>query len=329
MGYLYGIESYSGLTTATNNFELGYVFTANEDMIICGLRVMYPAVQTTTAHLWDSSGNLIAYADITAEAGAWVESMFDTPVQLESGKTYTVSCYNTSTRYQGDRSNFTFSSKITYIAGVYNSTRNSFPSSRESNRMYPLVDIIIQNYDSRFLIRVGNEVFTKVDGTLTSLGEVELTADLFLNNGFEEKPTNDDLINLEHPEVLLWNNSDDVIPQITANVIASPKESQQIITNAIYLTDSTIKGIENVTADCDGDLIIAVSFDNKQTWKAWNGSSWSDLSQPFSGMSKETLEGITIDQWKILLTDSTKMYLRLSFVSTTQVLRQIYIDFLN
>lgn len=329
MAYEYGILTYSGLNTTSNKFELGYKFKANENFIVCGLRVMYPAVQTTTAHLWDSSGNLIASANITAVAGEWVEVLLETPVTLESGKTYYVSCYNTSTRYQASKSNFTFNEKITFMAGVYNSSQNAFPSNEEANNVYPLVDIVIRSYDSKFLIRVGNEIFTKVEGVVTSLGEVEVTSSLFLESGFDDAPLSDDLISFVNPEVLLWYNSEEDILKLTGIAVASPKDTQQIITNTIDLTHSSITGIETAIADCDGELIIAVSFDDKQTWKAWNGKAWSNLSEEFSGMSKETLESITLDQWGLLYTEATSMYLRVTLVDASQIIRKITIDFAN
>lgn len=330
MAYEYGILTYSGLRTASNKFEMGYKFIANENINVCGLRVMYPSAQETIAHLWDSSGNLIASANITAIANEWVEALLNESIVLESGKTYYVSCYNTSTRYYAPKSNFTFNEKITYVSGVYNGTKNGFPRGEEAGSMYPLVDIIIGTlFEKLYLIRVGTELFTKVEGAVTSLGNVEVTSELFLTNGFEEAPVSDDLICFENPEVLLWYNSEDNVPGLTATAIATPKNNQQIITNAIDLTHSSITGIENAVADCDGELIIAVSFDDKQTWKAWNGETWALLSDEFSGMSKETLESITFDQWNLLYTGATTMYLRVSLLDTTQVIRTIIIDFAN
>ena len=330
MAYEYGILTYSSLVTTSNHYEMGYKFTANENINVCGLRVMYPSAQETTAHLWDSSGNLIASASVTAIANEWVEVLLNKTIVLESGKTYCVSCYNTSSRYYSEKRNFTFNKKITFAAGVYNGTQNSFPRNEEARYVYPLVDIIIGNlFEKLYLIRVGTELFTKVGGVVTSLGEVEVTSELFLTSGFEDVPTSDDLIGFENPEVLLWYDSEDNVPGLTATVKAIPKNNQQIITNAIDLTHSSITGIESAIADCDGELVIAVSFDNKQTWKAWNGEEWSLLSDEFSGMSKETLESITFEQWNLLYSGATSMYLKVSFLDATQVIRTITIDFAN
>lgn len=105
--------------------------------------------------------------------------------------------------------------------------------------------------------------------------------------------------------------------------------SQTIITNAISLTHESITGIENMTATCEGDLIVAVSFDGKKTWKAWNGSEWSTLSDEYSGMNKATLEAITFEQWNILYQGATAFYIRVALTDVTQSVTEIYVDFAN
>lgn len=106
-------------------------------------------------------------------------------------------------------------------------------------------------------------------------------------------------------------------------------QSQTVISNAIDLTHQSITGIENMVATCEGDLIIAISFDGKKTWKAWNGSEWSTLSELFTGMNKETLEAITFEQWNLLFQGATSFYIRIALVDTTQSVTEIYVDFAN
>ena len=104
---------------------------------------------------------------------------------------------------------------------------------------------------------------------------------------------------------------------------------QIIISEKIYLTDKSITGIESALATCEGDLIVAVSFDDKQTWKAWNGEQWVTLSDDNTGMSKETLEGITFEQWNELYTGATGFYVRVSLLDITQSVEKIVFDFSN
>ena len=328
-----GFLEIGAMSQGTYNYEWGWRFIPNEDISVCGLRLYVPANQTNTVNLWDdSTRSKLASKEIVATKDVWCEALLDEEVTLLAGNQYTVSVGTAGNYayYSSSLSGFVFNEKITYQRTGYVSGAGNYPSNSETNRVYGLPDIVIGHlFERLYLIRVGAELFTKVDGVVTSLGEVEVTSELFLNSGFEEIPVSDDLINFENPEVLLWFNSEDTIPGLTATAIANPNTTQQIITNAIDLTHSSITGIETAIADCDGELIIAVSFDDKQTWKAWNGEVWSNLSEKFSGMSKETLESITLDQWGLLYTGATSMYLRVTLVDASQIIRKITIDFAN
>lgn len=230
----------------------------------------------------------------------------------------------TSTSYYNGT--FTLTANTTYnyskdeedILFEYNQETNSYTVK------YEIPSIILK----KFLFRVGSEIFTRVGETIQSLGEIELTADIFNSQGADTLFTSDELVTFNFPEVLLWTE-DDIGLSLKSTVKAKPIENQQIITDAIELTNETIKGIETVTVDCTGDLLIAVSFDNKETWKAWNGTSWMNLDAQFSGMSKSTLEAIPIEGWSQLYEGATEMFIRISMFEVDQSLKQIYVDFLN
>ena len=185
----------------------------------------------------------------------------------------------------------------------------------------------ISLYIKKYLVRSGNILYTVTDSTLVEVSG-DVNSDLFLNSGADTIPDGALLITLSNPEVLCWTNAEEP-PKLKATVKASPKNNQQVITNAIDLTHSSITGIESATANCNGELIIAVSFDNKQTWKAWNGSEWSTLSEDFTGMNKETLESITFEQWNLLFTGASSFYIRVSLIDTTQSVTEIIVDFAN
>ena len=178
----------------------------------------------------------------------------------------------------------------------------------------------------KYLISSSGTVYTIIDGALSEV-EGALTAQLFIDNGIDTVPDGSLLLNLSNPSVMCWTDAEE-LPVINANVTATPK-SQNVISNAIDLTHKSITGIESATANCDGELIIAVSFDNKQTWKAWNGSEWSTLSEDFTGMNKETLESITFEQWNLLFTGASSFYIRVSLIDTTQSVTEIIVDFAN
>ena len=187
---------------------------------------------------------------------------------------------------------------------------------------YAPIDLAIKKY----LVRDVNTLYTINAGSLVEVSG-ELNSNLFIDNGIDTIPDGALLMTLATPEVLCWTDAD-TVPKLTATVTATP-QPQVIITDKIYLTDKSITGIESALATCEGELIIAVSFDDKQTWKAWNGEQWVTLSDDNTGMSKETLEGITFEQWNELYTGATGFYVRVSLLDTTQSVEKIVFDFSN
>lgn len=169
--------------------------------------------------------------------------------------------------------------------------------------------------------------YSVVDNALNELSITSVTANDFLTYGNDEPPLGEILISLQKPSILYWQDSGD-LPILTAQVTATPYP-QNVISKRIDLSHDSITGIENMIAECDGELICAVSFDNKQTWKAWNGEVWATLTEDFTGMSKETLEGITFEQWNELYSGADSLYIRISLVDTTQTVAEIVVDFSN
>ena len=187
---------------------------------------------------------------------------------------------------------------------------------------YAPIDLAIKKY----LVRDVNTLYTITEGSLVEVSG-ELNSNLFIDNGVDEIPDGTLLMTLSDPEVLCWRDVD-TVPILTATVTGVPYP-QTIISEKIYLTDDSITGIESALATCEGDFIVAVSFDDKQTWKAWNGEQWVTLSDDNTGMSKETLEGITFEQWNELYTGATGFYIRVSLLDTTQSVEKIVFDFSN
>lgn len=102
-----------------------------------------------------------------------------------------------------------------------------------------------------------------------------------------------------------------------------------IYSEEISLTHETIKGIEAAYVTCTGDITIAISFDDKKTWKGWTGTEWGLYSEDFTGMSKANMEAITQAQWDELFAGSQRCYLRVSLLDTTQSVELITLDFVN
>ena len=224
--------------------------------------------------------------------------------------------------YKSTTGNFGLDSNRALLWSLQDVSNGKNSSTIYFSTSAPVVDLTIIKY----LIRDNNIIYTVTEGALAEVTG-ELNSNLFIDNGIDTIPDGALLMTLATPEVLCWTNAD-TVPKLTATVTATP-QSQVIITDKIYLTDKSITGIESVLATCEGELIVAVSFDDKQTWKAWNGEQWATLSDDNTGMSKETLEGITFEQWNELYTGATGFYVRVSLLDTTQSVEKIVFDFSN
>ena len=189
------------------------------------------------------------------------------------------------------------------------------------------VQLIIE-YLLKYLILSSGTYYNILNGELNPLSITEISANVFETYGNDNTPDSNLLKTLSNPSVLCWTNAEDEIHKINASVVALPF-SQTVISEKIDLSSDSIKGIENVTVNCEGNILIAVSFDNKKTWKAWNGSSWIVLSDDFSGMSKDSMESITIDQWSEIFDKSGDFYIRVVLSSSDQSVTEIRINFIN
>ena len=91
-----------------SSVELGLKFQASSAGDVTGLRFYKGASNTGThvAHLWTSTGTLLATATFTNEtASGWQQVNFATPVTITAGTTY-VASYHTSGNYAADPSLF-------------------------------------------------------------------------------------------------------------------------------------------------------------------------------------------------------------------------------
>lgn len=153
------------------------------------------------------------------------------------------------------------------------------------------------NYLFGYLIRSGLTLYTVTDGALSALTETEITASLFQTYGVDDVPDGKLLLGLTDPEVLYWHDSTDDPPELTLTVTGSPPVPQIVITSTQDMSDPSILGIESATVDASDDVLFAISFDDGVTWKAYDGGKWVTLSTENSGMTKTTMENISLESW--------------------------------
>lgn len=184
------------------------------------------------------------------------------------------------------------------------------------------------NYLFGYLIRSGSTLYTVTDGTLTALAETELTASLFQTSGVEDIPDSALLLGLTDPEVLYWQDSDADLPALTAAVTGVPPTPQVVVTDAQDMSDSTILGIESVAVTASEDVLFAISFDDGATWKAYDGTQWATVDTVNAGMTKTTMENISLEAWAEVVT-STAYRLRFALMSDASYMTEVIINYLN
>jgi hypothetical protein len=196
---------------------------------------------------------------------------------------------------------------------------------------YDIINLV-PPFDMKWLVKSGDKFYTILDGVATELNITQLTSTDFQTHGIDM--INWDLIkDLPDPELFYWYDNvgyEQAKPSITVNMSATPLP-QVIISDRIDLTDTTITGIESATVTCEGNPLFCVSFDEKQTWKAWNGTEWATVTEELSGMTKELFESIVYNNWLELYANAEAFYIKviLTGTETTQSVSEIYIDFSN
>lgn len=188
-------------------------------------------------------------------------------------------------------------------------------------------DAIEIPFMTKYLVRDNETIYTIADNTLVEVVG-ELNADLFINNGVDTIPNGDLIKNLTRPEVLCWSNKTEV-QTLKATVKGVPKSPQSIISEKIDLMGSGIKGINSVIVDCKGDVVFTISFDNKATWKFFDGTAWQVAETEINGMNKEQFEAITESQYQTEYEQASSLYIRAVLQNEAQSLTSVKIDFIN
>lgn len=183
---------------------------------------------------------------------------------------------------------------------------------------------LTQKYLIRNHTTEGSELMTVTDGALRTIPTQELTSETFQTYGVDEAPASDLLITLSKFDVLLWHSSEDEQPNLTAEIKAVPP-TQTVVTDLIDMSHPSVLGVSAVTVTDIGNPLFAVSFDSKTTWEYWTGTEWAAASGT-EGMSKETLQSITTDQWAEKI--QVGFYLKMILHSSDTV-ESIVIDFVN
>lgn len=180
----------------------------------------------------------------------------------------------------------------------------------------------------KYLIRSQGVLYTINDGALSPLETTELTSDIFQSYGFDKLPEWSVVSELVNPEVLYWQSSTEAeLPTIISTMTATPYP-QTVISPNYSMTDDTILGVECVYVTASSDVVFAISVDDGVTWYMWTGQAWGTLTDTATGMTAETINAITTEQWAELMTTG-QFKVRMTLFDENSSFTSFVMDYIN
>lgn len=226
----------------------------------------------------------------------------------------------------------TTSSVLTYEKPTLENPHVTFIPKDNNNTVFEVsyLQIEIQPYDIKYLLRSeSQQLHTVIDDVLIDMAETELTANVFLEYGMDTLPSSNILFQLKdkNPELLYWHNSIYNLPRPSIAIEGVPS-AQEIITEIQDMSDSTILGIDSISAICSEDVTFAVSFDSATTWWAYDGTTWIITDSEFTNMTNNIMANIPPTKWAEIQTSN---YYQLKFIlpTTESYLTSVVVNYIN
>lgn len=213
---------------------------------------------------------------------------------------------------------YTVTTESPNVTFIYNTSTN----------VYTVVNYIQEFYDKKYLIESAGVYYNVVEGVLNALSISSLSASVFQQYGMDNIPDVSLLTGLVSPSILYWQDSSDPVPSLIANVTATPVP-QIIISEEIFVVHPSIKGIANAVCEYTGSPLIALSFDNKVSWKYIEDTNWVTATKNFEGMTPDKLIGITTEQWASQIDGITSLFIKVILSSLEDSITKIVIQFNN
>lgn len=263
-----------------------------------------------------------------------------------------VSLYKISdiNEYSIEKNIITFKSKKNVIEKFLLSTYKGYYTIKDGEFIF-LTQAVVDNWGKETppIIETPEEVPPNTEENSSNTEEIAapINAELFRKCGFLDIPTQTQLLNFytkinENEENLInfdligWWEDNLASSSIKMNTNALPKP-QSIISDRAripYTTKigyDTAIGIENVVIDCEGDILFQISFTtkNEQTmnWQYWDGEWKTSELTDVVGMSKETFQSITTEQWQELFDGSDYITIKMILTEKNQKFNSLVLNF--
>lgn len=188
---------------------------------------------------------------------------------------------------------YTLTESSTYSYTV--STSSPDVTFKKTDSGFEVINSIITlqlPFESRYLIRSNNVVYTVIDNTLTQANITDLTSEAFLTHGIKNLPEFSLIANLIDPEILYWAETTEATMEgLTINGV--PPLPYLVYYDAQTIPEGSV--ISNILAAASDDVLYSVTFDNGSTWKYYN-NGWVTVSSDSEGMTSSIISKLTQEQ---------------------------------
>lgn len=153
-------------------------------------------------------------------------------------------------------------------------------------------------YNKGYLLRQGTDLYTVVNGVLQKLEITELSASVFLNNGFKSLQEVISVIKeLINPEVLYWTDTDKSFSNLI--IEGAPFLPVEVISKTEMIPDGTsISIIEALATD---DVLFSISCDDGKSWMYYNGIEWKESTSLNEGMNSSVVNSVNSTNWNLVI----------------------------
>lgn len=332
MGKQYGyLQEKGSYNSTSSNYEIGWSFSIVKKIYFAGFRYKSLGTGNFVFHLWDVSSSKLLYASepiVAKSSGIW-QDIDCKPIILEKDKIYLISFsgYSNNTYYYYTaNSNITLNTDFIKYVGSRYGNKNYMPTGQDGTWLYGL-DLIFVTSLAKYLVSSKNKYYTVINDELSEITVGDLTASTFEEYGVDEI-SSDLLKTLVNPRLYAWYEDGDSSNSLKCNIKATPKP-QILYSDKCDLTNETILGIENLESTFEGSPLLAMSFDEKQTWEAFNGTEWVTLQEDATGSIPNVYGGLSVDQWAEKLNGVTSIYFRVVIPTAADKVTSIKLNFLN
>lgn len=216
--------------------------------------------------------------------------------------------------------------------GIFNPTTGAMISGycgdQENGKSFTLINDLYYHTPFatlKYIIEQSDGYYTVNEEQLTKLDVINLSSDVFMTYGMGSLPNGAIAKRLGHFKIHRWQDvAEAKTPKMTASIKAVPKPQTVIQNYDIDFSHESIKSIASIilhsVVPVSAIMKIAISMDNGTTWKVFGGTAWNDVDitdkECFlqNGMSKETLESISNEQWIAFMNEQNSLKYRFAVI---------------